>query len=230
MSSSLLMEVGRYGRLLSLPERGVSDNLAILQRSPSRLSAALGAWEAQLRSTEKEAELSNTSLQTFIGKILVTRRLLYADLQRLQRVVLPDGCTSRADAEALIALEGVLDRVDEGWPGYLANTLSAFVLATSRPAGTIDRDAASWLVGALRVLPPRTATAIAREASLQATHVDGALLAYIGNDRKEKGKSRAAASARRSPDPIGPYRPDQPYRWGSVSVTFGEDCLPEPAV
>lgn len=173
--------------------------------------------------------MSNTALQAFIGKVLATRRLLYADLQRLQRTVLPDGIATRAEAEALIALEGVLDRIDEGWPGYLANALSAFVLSTSRPAGTIDRDAASWLIGALRALPSKTAVAIAREVSLQATHVDGALLAFVGKGGKGKTKARAAAPMKRAPDPCVSYLPDQPYQWGTVSVTFGEDCIPEPA-
>jgi hypothetical protein len=177
--------------------------------------------------------MSNTALQAFIGKVLATRRLLYADVQRLQRTVLPDGIATRAEAEALIALEGVLDRIDEGWSGYLANALSAFVLSTSRPAGTIDRDAASWLIGALRTLPSRTAVAIAREVSLQATHVDGALLAFVGKGgtgkAKAKAKARAAAPMKRSPDPSVSYLPDQPYQWGTVCVTFSEDCTPEPA-
>jgi hypothetical protein len=177
----------------------------------------------------KEADMSNTALQAFIGKVLATRRLLYADLQRLQRTVLPDGIATRDEAEALIALEGVLDRVDEGWSGYLSNALSAFVLSTSRPAGSIDRDAACWLIEALGTLPSRTAVAVAREVSLQATHVDGELLAFVGKGGKGKSKARAAAPMRRSPDPRVSYLPEQPYQWGTVSVTFGDECVPEPA-
>ena len=175
--------------------------------------------------------MSNTALQAFIGKVLATRRLLYADLQRLQRTILPDGIATRAEAEALIALEGVLDRIDEGWSGYLANALSAFVLVRPRGrAGTIDRDAASWLVEALRTLPSKTAVAIAREVSLQATHVDGALLTFVGKGGKGKAKSRAATPLKRSPDPCVSYRPDPILPAAQLlSVTFGEDCMPEPA-
>ena len=165
--------------------------------------------------------MDNTPLQAFVGKVLASRRLLYADLQRLQRDILPDGLRSSAEAEALIALEGVLDRVDEGWAGYLSAALREFVLSSSRPPGTIDARTAVWLVSAFSRLPRPAAIAMAREVALEARQVDSALLVFLGKGSKGRAKPSAVA-CRQALDPRISYWPGKGYEWGTVSIKLGE--------
>jgi hypothetical protein len=140
--------------------------------------------------------LESTALQAFISKVLASRRLLYADLRRLRRDVLPNGLASHSDAEALIGLAGLLDRVDEGWPAYLSVAVREFVLSSSHPPGTVDHTTAAWLVSALTKLPRNAAVALAREVTLDAQQVDNALLVFVGNSSKERLKVRPTAPLR----------------------------------
>jgi len=165
-----------------------------------------------------------TPLQAFVGKVLMSRRLLYADLQRLQRDILPNGITSSSEAEALIALEAVLDRVDDGWPGYLAGALTAFVLSTSQPSGTVDGRMAAWLVGALENLPQKTATAIAREVALAARHVDSVLLNFLGKTGKGRAKARHNSPLRQAADIEPMVWSADAYEIAAVAMSCGEDC------
>jgi hypothetical protein len=167
--------------------------------------------------------MGNIFLHAFISKVRENRRLLYGDLQRLQRDVLPNGISTRAEAEALIALNGVLERSDEGWPGYLTGVVKEFVLSCSQPRGSIDPDTAAWLVSALAALPSRTAVEIARELVREARHADEALLAFSKKGSKGKPKARTAMACRRAPDPCISYWPEQVYEWGSISVSIGTE-------
>ena len=45
-----------------------------------------------------------STLREFVTKALLTKRIGFGDLRRLQRDILPDGITSREEAEILIAL------------------------------------------------------------------------------------------------------------------------------
>ena len=49
--------------------------------------------------------MGDTSLHSFATKVLKGNRLLFADLRRLERDVLPDGVRSREEAEILISLD-----------------------------------------------------------------------------------------------------------------------------
>jgi hypothetical protein len=119
-----------------------------------------------------------TPLGVFVSKARSSNRLLYGDLRRLQRDVLPTGARTREEVEALLSLDWI-ERVDEDWPRYLAMTVSEFVLATSDPPGVIDGDAAAWLVTALAEANPTAASAIVRTLASKAHHVDEALSAIV---------------------------------------------------
>lgn len=144
--------------------------------------------------------MGNTPLSVFIDKVRASRRLLYGDLQRLQRDVLPGGFTSRADAEAVLALAGSIDRADPGWSAYLVGTLSAFVLSTSQPRGSVDRETADWLVLALADLPQKTSLAVVRSVVLGAETVDDVLLYFLGRSAKPRPALSAAVACRRIRD------------------------------
>jgi hypothetical protein len=78
----------------------------------------------------REDLMDTTPLGAFASTARASNRLLYADLRRLRRDILPSGARTREEVEALLSLDGV-ERVDEDWPRYLARTVTEFVLATS---------------------------------------------------------------------------------------------------
>jgi hypothetical protein len=91
-----------------------------------------------------EERMSHTPLGRFAEKVLMSRRLLFADLRRLERDVLPEGPTTREEAEALIALDGALLRADKAWAPYLAAAIAGF----ARRAAAAGEET-GWLAAAV---------------------------------------------------------------------------------
>ena len=60
--------------------------------------------------------MDTAPLILFAQKVSANGRLLFADLRRLQRDILPDGITTRAEAEVLLSLEHSA-RLDGAWSG-----------------------------------------------------------------------------------------------------------------
>ena len=121
--------------------------------------------------------MDTTPLGVFVRKVTARNRILFADLRRLRRDVLPDGPTSREEIETLLALDS-MGRVDQDWPEYLLETVVRFVLARSDPPGSVDADTAAWLTQALSGAKPKSAAAIVRALRQEAQHVDDSLLTY----------------------------------------------------
>lgn len=169
--------------------------------------------------------MGNTSLDTFVAKVRASRRLGFGDLRRLQRDVLPNGISNRCEAEALTALDGVLEKADEGWRRYLAEALRKFVIAEA----ACDRGEAGlgeWLLGMLAPLPPKLAATIMRDVAEEALHVDAVLQELVGARRKRGAKACAAAACRRAPDPrISSLPTPANDRSAPSTVGKGEDRL-----
>jgi hypothetical protein len=103
------------------------------------------------------------TLRDFSAKALAHRRIGFGDLRRLQRDILPDGITSREEAEILIALDRAIAKVDKGWTEYLVGAVKEFVVWRLPPEGAIDPETSEWLVSHLSAdRPTRTALAILR--------------------------------------------------------------------
>jgi hypothetical protein len=122
--------------------------------------------------------MDTTPLRVFASKARTNNRLLYGDLRRLRRDVLPTGARSREEIEVLLSLDRI-ERVDRDLPRYLAMTVSKFVLSTADPPGVIDGDTAAWLVTALSEANSTTASAVVRTLASQAHHVDEAALSAL---------------------------------------------------
>ncbi len=105
--------------------------------------------------------MGDTSLHSFATKVLKGNRLLFADLRRLERDVLPDGVRSREEAEILISLDR-LERVDAGWPPYLVGVLSEFALSQSQSCRGFESEPDPWLSELLLRARPKTAEAVLR--------------------------------------------------------------------
>jgi hypothetical protein len=117
----------------------------------------------------------NPRLEKFVGRALLTRRVGFGDLRRLQRDVLPQGFKNREEVEALLALDPHLERVDALWVSFLVAASRTFV--EERTAGPADPEAALWLAGALAKARPRAARAIAREVTRDRPEIDWSLVA-----------------------------------------------------
>src|SRR5215218_7196147 len=121
--------------------------------------------------------MDTTPLCVFVTKVTANNRIVFGDLRRLRRDVLPTGATSGEEVEALLSLDS-LGQLDDDWPDYLVATVRDFVLSTSDPSGSVDADTAAWLVTSLSNARPRSATTIIRAVLRDAKHVDDALLVF----------------------------------------------------
>ena len=119
----------------------------------------------------------NSSLRVFACRVQAAQRISLSDVQHLQRDVLPDGISSREEAELLLALDQAVSRADRSFGDWLAAMLVDFVVWGTRPTGSIDADTAAWLVRF--VASPkltRTMRRLAQELAREAEHLNVELL------------------------------------------------------
>jgi hypothetical protein len=117
------------------------------------------------------------SVTEFAGRMRFRKRIDLADVQKLQRQILPDGILCRDHAEILIALDRDVARADASWSEFLVAALVDFVVWAERPTGVVKADTARWLANALAgngASPTMTARLIAREVveEAQAREID----------------------------------------------------------
>ena len=151
--------------------------------------------------------MDTTPLCAFANKVTRSNRIVFGDLRRLQRDVLPTGPSCREDIETLLSLDS-LGQLDDEWPGYLVTAVRDFVLTSSDPPGSVDADSAAWLATALADARPRTAAAVVRAILVKAHQADEALLAF------------GRRGAQRSTVPEAEIGPAPPGRRGRKKLTF----------
>jgi hypothetical protein len=144
--------------------------------------------------------MTKVSLSDFATKILRNGRISFGDVQRLQRDILPDGLTSREEAEILIGLDRGAAKADAAWGRWLTATLVDFVVWGERPTGIVDEDTARWLAAALEgsAAEPgsKRARIIAREIVEEAQAFENdALVALAGLARPARRPAQQDAPA-----------------------------------
>ncbi len=117
----------------------------------------------------------NSSLQTFANKVQAAGRISFGDVKRLQRDILPDGISSRDEAELLLTLAQTVGRADRAFGDWLVAMMVDFVVWGTRPTGVIDGETASWLAPFLLGQRTRTMRRLARELAAEADHGGTAL-------------------------------------------------------
>ena len=128
----------------------------------------------------------------YIDRVTEAKQITAEDVQDLQRRVLPDGLTTRLEAEALLALDRSL-AAHASWAEAVTGLVVDFVLWGSRPTGIVTADDASWLAAALEVgTPSETALRIAYSVAEEAESVDEVLLCFILRGRQKAPTSAAA--------------------------------------
>jgi hypothetical protein len=93
--------------------------------------------------------MSSDRLRQAAEEIIGRGRIAFADVRRLRRDILPDGVSSRAEAEILIRLDQETARCDRAWTEFFVTELVDFVVWAERPTGIVDEEAALWLSDAL---------------------------------------------------------------------------------
>src|SRR5215204_5249380 len=117
----------------------------------------------------------NSSLQIFANKVQEAGRISFGDVKRLQRDILPDGISSREEAELLLTLEQTVGQADRAFADWLVATMVDFVVWGMRPTGTVDAETAAWLTPLLVGQRTRTMRRLARELAAEADHAGTAL-------------------------------------------------------
>jgi hypothetical protein len=145
--------------------------------------------------------MDTTPLCVFATKARSSNRLLYGDLRRLQRDVLPTGATSRQEVEVLLSLDRI-ERLDRDWPRYLAMTVSEFVLSISDPPGSVDPETATWLARALADTRQKTGAAVVRTLMGDVHQIDDALLAFVRRGAKRPAMAEERDEKRVALNPL----------------------------
>ena len=118
----------------------------------------------------------NSSLQAFASTVQKAGRISFGDANRLRRDILPDGISSREEAELLLALDQTTIRADRAFAEWLVAMMVDFVVWGMRPTGTIDAETAAWLAPYLAGSGvTKTTRRLARELVAEADHAGTAL-------------------------------------------------------
>ena len=83
----------------------------------------------------------NSSLQAFASNVQKAGRISFGDVKRLQRDILPNGISSRAQAELLLTLDQTVSRADRAFADWLVAMMVDFVVWGLRPTGSVDAEA-----------------------------------------------------------------------------------------
>ena len=124
-----------------------------------------------------------SQLRDYMDRVIEAKQIDADDVRDLQRRVLEDGLASRAEAEALLALDRTVP-ADESWGTVVTALMVDFVVWGSRPTGKVTADDARWLAAALDIgTPTGTAERIAKAILEEAEQVDEALFALVRRGR-----------------------------------------------
>ena len=130
-------------------------------------------------------------LHRFIDSLMAKGNITAEDVKHLHRDLLPDGISSHAMADALLALDRTLE-VDPIWSDFLTPAIVDFAVWGLRPTGVINAETANWLLTTLTIGDPTaTALRILEEIASSAHEVDPALLLHAWR-HTSPGRKRAS--------------------------------------
>src|SRR3954454_14671220 len=122
----------------------------------------------------------NSSLHNFCDRIVAVGRITTADVRILSRELLPEGITSRDEADMLIAVERVVTHAGTAFADMLVAAIVDFSVWGERPTGYVDRETARWLAASIGNGngPTPVGVRIAVEVVREAQSSDEALVAF----------------------------------------------------
>ncbi len=117
-------------------------------------------------------------LHDFINQAINNRCITAEDVKHLRNSILAEGIGSRHEADALLALDRMLD-TDPAWAEFLTAVMVDYVVWGARPKGRAPAETAAWLVTAFTCGEPTgNAVRIARAIVAEAQEVDPELLLF----------------------------------------------------
>jgi hypothetical protein len=133
-----------------------------------------------------DADIIGTArLDDFAAGARATGRILYGDVCRLQRNVLPHGIETREQVRLLLDLDRSVPRADRAFGEFLVASIVSFVVWGERPTGRIDDDVADWLIDCLcSERLTRTGVAIVAEIVEEADEAPPALHTLLERRRR----------------------------------------------
>jgi hypothetical protein len=147
----------------------------------------------------RRRQMKNTQLCELATRISRMRRITFADVRRLQRDLLPDGISSREEAELLLAIEGHAITRDPAWTPFLTHAIVEFVVWAERPTGVVDEDTANWLASALQrhgsASKGSSATSIARGIAEEAQAFENDALSALLDVTRTRRRSNTGRVA-----------------------------------
>jgi hypothetical protein len=111
--------------------------------------------------------MHNSKLQDFVTITVLHNRITFGDVRRLQRDYLSHGVTSREDAELLLRLDGMIERVDRAWTDWLVAAVFDFAVFSERSVDAVASGTCEWLMNLLGVLDITTKATRRLERDLQ---------------------------------------------------------------
>jgi hypothetical protein len=129
--------------------------------------------------------IGNARLEAFAARSREAGRILYGDVCRLQRNVLPHGIETREQVRLLLDLDRSVPRADRAFGEFLVASVVSFVVWGERPTGRVDEDVADWLIDCLcRERLTRTGVAIVAEIVEEADLAPPALVTLLERRRR----------------------------------------------
>jgi len=101
--------------------------------------------------------MSTEKLQDFAASVMTRGRITFGDVRRLQRDYLPDGITTREEAEILIALSDRLVRADKAWAQWLVAALARYLRSQEGSQTSVADAGRAWTDSLLAASPATTA-------------------------------------------------------------------------
>jgi hypothetical protein len=89
--------------------------------------------------------INDLSLADFVTSAIAHGRITFGDVRRLQRDYLPDGITSRAQAEMLAALAARIEHADRSWKQWFAAALADFATKSAEDGAAARDETIAWL-------------------------------------------------------------------------------------
>src|SRR5215510_13540284 len=109
----------------------------------------------------------DNKLQDFVTITVLHNRITFGDVRRLQRDYLPQGITSREQAEVLIRLDAMIERTDRAWTDWLVAAVFDFAVFSERTVDAVASGTCEWLMDLLAALDISTKSTRRLERDLQ---------------------------------------------------------------
>lgn len=108
-------------------------------------------------------------LHEFIDRVIDHGAMRDEDVARLRCEICPDGIASRSEADALIALDRLVD-VPASWGDFMVQALLAFAQRQCAATGILTHDFINWLNSSLDIGQPTERAARIAAAVIAETH------------------------------------------------------------